>query len=109
MGSGSENISNFAGKDFEVCQIHLSMEWEKICLNYFYMSRELFPLHHYAISDCGSQTHTNTLSWCLTARFGLEPLQKNISAFPFEYLNNKGLRFCLRYIYICVFLQPKSY
>jgi len=44
---GKGSISNFPRKDFEVCQIHLSMEGKKkISLNYFYMRRELLPAQH---------------------------------------------------------------
>lgn len=76
--AGSGIISNFTKKDFEVCQIPPVIEGGKNHL-------ELF-LHKGRIASCSalgtfrlwSQTRTNTLSWCLTAGFGLESLQRNI-------------------------------
>lgn len=47
MGAASGSVSDLAENDFEVCQIHLSMEGgKKVSLNYFYMRRELLPAQH---------------------------------------------------------------
>lgn len=81
---GVEIFQILQKKDFEVCQIHSVIEGEKNQL-------ELF-LHKGRIASCSalgtfrlwSQTHTGTLSWCFTAGFGLESLQRNIWTFPLD-------------------------
>lgn len=109
VGAGSGSISNFVGKDFEVCQIHLSMEGEKNLLGLF--------LHEERIASCSelgsfrlwlSNVHKHTFM-VFNCRVWVGTTSEEYLNIPIGYLNNEGLRFCLWYIYVHAVLQHKSY